>query len=99
MVENTSNLENVCKAHSGVLMQIKIGGGIIAALMALFSAILGFMWSDQKDSARALASKIEVSTITREIDLKGLKDKVDEIWKEQMRIKWVLEEKDKIIKR
>ncbi len=91
--------KELCHAHSGVMTQIKIGGVIIAGLMVIFCAILAIMWSEQKDSARSILAKIENVTLSREIDLKQVRERVEEIWKEQMRMKWVLEEKDKRVGR
>jgi hypothetical protein len=96
-----NNMENepLCHAHSGIVSQIRIGGSIIGALMIIFCALLSIVWSEQKSNTKEIMTEIKSTSATRDGSLSIMKEKIDEIWKEQLRLKWVIEEKDIIKKK
>ncbi len=96
-MDERNDTTELCHAHSGVMTFIKIGAAIISGLMVIFCALLSIMWSEQKDASRSILSKIESLASNRDADLKPIRERVEEIWKEQLRIKWVFEEKERIL--
>ena len=83
----------ICLAQSGVMTYIKIGSAVIAGLMAIFSAVLGIMWNEQRTTSKEILDKI--GYVASAADFEAVKTKVELIYSEQQRIKWAMEEREK----
>ena len=95
--------DGTCKAHSGVVTNMKNYAIVVSILMAIFSALLGVMWSDMRSNQMEMRENqkslmTEVKCLASKDDVNALTIRQNLIRDEQMGIKARVEYLEKSVK-